>query len=162
MIIRDLRFINIYIAWLPMVLLESGSWETWRDMVTNEHLVKCVKACLIDIQFAKCQNCMETRQCKYCLSIRHETCWICTWNGYGVRICTPNYTVVYFSKTKSESEGQKDKNKGEECVVHVVRKNDLKFACHRQRHILKFWDVFSCRMVNMERQLRHQGCMFAY
>ena len=38
-------------------------------MVTNEHLVKCVKACLIDIRFAKCQNGMETRQCKYCLSI---------------------------------------------------------------------------------------------
>ena len=48
---------------------ESGLWETWKDMVTNEHLVKCVKACLIDIRFAKCQNSMEPRQCKYCLSI---------------------------------------------------------------------------------------------
>ena len=42
-----------------MAWLESGSQETWKDMVTNEHLVKCVKACLIDIMFAGCQNCME-------------------------------------------------------------------------------------------------------
>ena len=63
MIIRDLRFINIHVVWQPMVLLESGSWETWKDIVTNEHLMKCIKVCLIDIWFAKCQNSMETRQC---------------------------------------------------------------------------------------------------
>ena len=64
MIIRDLGFINSHMAWQPMVLLENGSQETWNNAVTNEHLVKYVKACLIDIQFAKCQNGMETRQCK--------------------------------------------------------------------------------------------------
>ena len=52
-----------------MALPESGLWETWKDKVTNEHLGKCVKACQIDVRFAKCQNGMETRQCKYCLSI---------------------------------------------------------------------------------------------
>ena len=46
-----------------MTLPESGLWETWKDMVTNEHLAKCVKMCLIDIRFAKCQDSMETRQC---------------------------------------------------------------------------------------------------
>ena len=69
MIITDLGIINIHVAWQPMAWPESGLWKTWRDMVTNEHLVKCVKAGLIDIRFAKCQNGMETRQCKYCLSI---------------------------------------------------------------------------------------------
>ena len=69
LIIRDLGIINIHMAWLPMAWPESGSWETWEDMVTNGHLVKCVKACLIDIRFAKHQNGMETGQCKYCLSI---------------------------------------------------------------------------------------------
>ena len=90
MIIRDLGIISLHVAVWPMAWLQSGSWETWKDMVTNEHLVKCVKTCLIDIKFAKCQNGMETRQCKYCLSISllfrriraWKTCQICTWNGY--------------------------------------------------------------------------------
>ena len=69
MIIRDPGIINIHMAWQPMALPESGSQETWKDMVTNEHIVKCVKACLIDIQFARCQNNIEIRQSKYCLSI---------------------------------------------------------------------------------------------
>ena len=69
MIISDLAIISIHVVWQPMALPESGLCKTWKDMVTNKHLVKCVKACLIDIRFAKCQNSMETRQCKYCLSI---------------------------------------------------------------------------------------------
>ena len=60
-IIRGVGFINSHVAWQPMVLLENGSQETWNDALTNEHLVKCVKASLIDIQFAKYQNGMETR-----------------------------------------------------------------------------------------------------
>ena len=59
MIIRDVGFINSHVVWQPMVWLEMGSREIWNDAVTNEYLVKCVKACLIDIQFAKCQNGME-------------------------------------------------------------------------------------------------------
>ena len=66
--IRDQGIINIHRAWWPMAWPESGLQETWKDIVTNEHLAKCVKASLIDIRFAKCQNGMETRQCKYCLS----------------------------------------------------------------------------------------------
>ena len=69
MIIRDVEFINSHMAWQPMVQLEMRSLEIWNDAVNNAHLVKRIKACLIDIQFAKCQNGMETRQCKYCLSI---------------------------------------------------------------------------------------------
>ena len=67
MIIRDLGLINSHMAWQPMVWLGMGSQESWNNSVTNELLVKCVKPCLIDIWFAKCQNSMETRQCKYCL-----------------------------------------------------------------------------------------------
>ena len=51
-----------------MILLERQSQEIWDDVVTNEHLVKYVKACLTVIQVAKHQNSMETRQCKYCFS----------------------------------------------------------------------------------------------
>ena len=65
MIIRDVGFINSHVAWQPMMLLERGSQEIWNNAVTNEYLVKCVKACLIDIQVAKCQSSLETRQCKY-------------------------------------------------------------------------------------------------
>ena len=43
-----------------MTLPESGLQKTWKDMVTNEHLVKCVKACLSEIWFAKGQNRMES------------------------------------------------------------------------------------------------------
>ena len=56
-------------AWTPMTLQESGSNKTWKDMVTNEHLAKYVKACLIDIGIANRQNGMETQKGKYCLSI---------------------------------------------------------------------------------------------
>ena len=52
-----------------MTLPESGLQKTWKDMVTNEHLVKHVKACLIDVGIAKSQNSMGTQQGKYCLSI---------------------------------------------------------------------------------------------
>ena len=69
MIIRDLGIVSIHMAWQPIALPESRLQETWKDKVTNEHLGKCVKACLIDIRFAKCQNSIETRQCKYHLSI---------------------------------------------------------------------------------------------
>ena len=68
MTIRDVGFINSHMVWQPMVQLEMGSQEIWNDAMTNEYQVKCVKACLIDIPFAKCQNGIETRQCKYCLS----------------------------------------------------------------------------------------------
>ena len=43
-----------------MTLPESGLWKTWKDMVTNECLAKCVKVCLIDIGFAESQNGMGT------------------------------------------------------------------------------------------------------
>ena len=80
MIIRDVEFINSHVAWWPIILLERQSWEIWDDVVTNEHLVKCVKACLTVIQVAKHQNSMETRQCKYCFSSIQENegikmCW---------------------------------------------------------------------------------------
>ena len=52
-----------------MALPESGLWRTWKDLVTNEHLAKCVKACLNDIGLAKSQNSMEPQQCEYYLSI---------------------------------------------------------------------------------------------
>ena len=48
-----------------MVLPESGLWETWKDMVTNEHLAKCVKEYLSDIQFAKSQIGMGTQQYQF-------------------------------------------------------------------------------------------------
>ena len=80
MIIRDLRIISIHVVWWPMALPERWSWETWKDMVTNEHLVKCVKVCLIDIRFSKWQNNMETRQCKYCLSISLYLGELWAWN----------------------------------------------------------------------------------
>ena len=54
-----------------MTLQESRWQETWKDMVPNEHLVKCVKVWLIDNQCAKHQNGMETQQCKYWLSISY-------------------------------------------------------------------------------------------
>ena len=56
-------------AWRPMTLPESGSQKTWKDMVTNEHVVNCFKVCLSEIWFAKSQNSMETQKCKYCVSI---------------------------------------------------------------------------------------------
>ena len=52
-----------------MTLPECGLWKTWKDMVANECIAKHVKACLIDIGFAKIQNGMGTQQGKYCLSI---------------------------------------------------------------------------------------------
>ena len=42
-----------------MTLPESGLWKTSKDMVTNDHLAKSVKACLSEIWFAKSQNGME-------------------------------------------------------------------------------------------------------
>ena len=80
MTIRDLGIISIHMVWWPMVWPGSGSQVTWKDMVTNEHLMKCVTACLIDIRFAKCQNGMETRQFKYCLSISLLFRRIGVWN----------------------------------------------------------------------------------
>ena len=46
MIIRDVEFIKSHKTWQPQILLERWSQEIWDDVVTNEHLVKCVKACL--------------------------------------------------------------------------------------------------------------------
>ena len=69
MIIRDVGFINNHMAWQPIILLEGQSKEIWDDAVNNEHLIKCVEACLTVIWVAKCKNGMETRQCKYCFSI---------------------------------------------------------------------------------------------
>ena len=68
LIIRDLGIISIHMVWRPMALPESGLQETWKDMVTNEHLVKCVKACLINIGFAKSQNGIETA-CQFHLNL---------------------------------------------------------------------------------------------
>ena len=48
---------------------ESGLQKTWKNNVANEHLAKCVKACLNDIGFAKSHSGIETQQCEYCLSI---------------------------------------------------------------------------------------------
>ena len=39
------------------------------DMVTNEHLGKCVKMCVTDIWVAGNQSNMETHSCKYGSSI---------------------------------------------------------------------------------------------
>ena len=47
----NLGIINIHVMWRPMTLSESGLQKTWKSSVANEHLVKCVKACLRDIGF---------------------------------------------------------------------------------------------------------------
>ena len=107
LIIRDLGIINTHMVWRPMALPESGSWEMWKDMVTNEHLAKCVKVCLSDIRFAKSQNGMETQQCKCCLSISLQFRIIGVWKhikiAYGVIIETTNYTVMCYSRRKKWS-----------------------------------------------------------
>ena len=109
MIIRDVGFINSHVAWQPIILLERWPQEICADTVTNEHLVKCIKAYLTVIWVAKHQNGMETRQCKYCFLISlllrriraKKYVQISTCDGYGIPdACTINYTVVYFSKTK--------------------------------------------------------------
>ena len=41
------------------------SWKNLGDVVANEHLGKCVKVCLTDIQVSKSQNIMETRSGEY-------------------------------------------------------------------------------------------------
>ena len=83
MIIRDLGIISIHMVWHPMALPESGLWKTGKDTVTNEHLVKCVKARYVKMAWrpdyvgAVCQFLF------YLGELGHETCQICTWNGYG-------------------------------------------------------------------------------
>ena len=52
----NLGVINIHIVWRPMSLLESGMQKTWKSSVANQHLVKCVKACLRDIWGFKSQS----------------------------------------------------------------------------------------------------------
>ena len=69
LIIRNPGIINIHLAWRPMTLPESGSQKTRKSNVANEHLAKCVKACLRDIGFSKSQNSIEIWWGKYCLSI---------------------------------------------------------------------------------------------
>ena len=139
MIIRGLGIGSIHVAWQPMALPESGSWETWKGKVTNEHLGKCVKACLIDIRFAKCQNAMETRQCKYHLSISLLFRWIRVWNvkfAHGMVIDITDSTVMCCSKMKGKAgwwQGNKKnktqggERKGEKCVVHVGKMIEIIF-----------------------------------
>ena len=50
----------MHVTWRPMTLPEGGLWKMWKSNVANEHLAKCVKACLRDIGFSKSQNSMET------------------------------------------------------------------------------------------------------
>ena len=52
----NLGVINIHIVWRPMSLSESGPWKTWESNVANQHLAKCVKACLRDTGCVKSQN----------------------------------------------------------------------------------------------------------
>ena len=52
----NLGVINIHVMWRPMPFLESGSWKTWKSSVANQHLAKCVTACLRDIGCLKSQN----------------------------------------------------------------------------------------------------------
>ena len=61
--------INIHMVWRPITLSESEPQKTWKSGGANEHLVKCVKACLRDIGFFKSQNDMETGRGEFCLSI---------------------------------------------------------------------------------------------
>ena len=134
MIIRNLEIISIHVAWQPMAWPESRSWETCKDMVTNEHLVKCVKVCLIDIRFAKCQNGKETRQCRYSLSISLLFRRIRASNMLNLhmewswRPLTLLLSVVAKQKAKQDGYGsekiQSGEKKGDKCVVHVGRKND--------------------------------------
>ena len=56
----NLGVINIHMVWRPMSLLESGSQKTWESGVANQHVAKCVKACLRDIGGFKSQNYMGT------------------------------------------------------------------------------------------------------
>ena len=56
----NLGIINIRVEWRPMTFSESGSQKTWKSSVANEHLAKCVMACLRGIGFFKSQNDMET------------------------------------------------------------------------------------------------------
>ena len=48
-----------------MKILGRRSWKNLSDMVANEHLGKCVKVCLTDIQVSESQSIMETRSGKY-------------------------------------------------------------------------------------------------
>ena len=52
-----LRVMNIHIVWRPMSLSESGMQKS---SVADQHVEKCVKACLGDIRSFKSQNNMGT------------------------------------------------------------------------------------------------------
>ena len=48
-------------AWQPIEIVGKRSWENLGDMVANEHLGKCVKCILTDIQVAGSLNCDEVK-----------------------------------------------------------------------------------------------------
>ena len=76
----NLGVINIHMVWRPMSLPESGLWKTWESVVSNQHVAKCVKACLRNIGAFKSQNDMGTGQGEYCLSIFVHFRIIAAWN----------------------------------------------------------------------------------
>ena len=77
-------------AWWPMAWPESGSWETWKDMVTNEHLVSVSRHAWLILGLPSVKTAWKpdnvSTVCQFLFylgELGHETCWICTWNGYG-------------------------------------------------------------------------------
>ena len=40
---HELRVFNIPIVWRPMSLLESESWETWKNGVASQHVANGVR-----------------------------------------------------------------------------------------------------------------------
>ena len=45
-----------------MTLPESGLGKTWKSNMANEHLAKCVKACLRDIWFSRVKMAWEVNK----------------------------------------------------------------------------------------------------
>ena len=56
-------------AWLPIKILERQSHKMLDDVAANEHLGKCARMCLTNIQVAGSQNGMEKPEGKMCFII---------------------------------------------------------------------------------------------
>ena len=56
-------------SWWPMKMWEMQSCKKLGDVVTNEHLGKCVRTCLADIWVAESQSGMEKPEGKMCFII---------------------------------------------------------------------------------------------
>ena len=107
LIIRNLGIINIHMAWRPMSLPESGSWKTWNSNVANEHLAKCVKACLRDIWFSRVKTAWKlnkvTTACQFFFNLRkleHENM---LQFAHGGVIETINCIVMFCRRRKSKT-----------------------------------------------------------